>query len=100
MAGFGGAVKLTGESEYKRALQSITQSLKEVSSQMRLTAASYSHNDNSMKALTARQNDLTAKLGLLKDKLSMLKGKYAEMDAQYQRSTSKHIELIKTYEDE
>ena len=100
MAGFGGTVKLTGESEYKRALQSITQSLKEVSSQMRLTAASYSHNDNSMKALTARQNDLTAKLGLLKDKLSMLKGKYAEMDAQYQRSTSKHIELIKKYEDE
>ena len=100
MAGFGGAVKLTGESEYKRALQSITQSLREVSSQMRLTAASYSHNDNSMKALTARQNDLTAKLGLLKDKLSMLKGKYAEMDAQYQRSTSKHIELIKKYEDE
>lgn len=100
MAGFGGTVKLTGESEYKRALQSITQSLREVSSQMRLTAASYSHNDNSMKALTARQNDLTAKLGLLKDKLSMLKGKYAEMDAQYQRSTSKHIELIKKYEDE
>ena len=100
MAGFGGAVKLTGESEYKRALQSITQSLREVSSQMRLTAASYSHNDNSMKALTARQNDLTAKLGLLKDKLSMLKGKYAEMDAQYQRNTSKHIELIKKYEDE
>ena len=100
MAGFGGAVKLTGESEYKRALQSITQSLREVSSQMRLTAASYSHNDNSMKALTARQNDLTAKLGLLKDKLSMLKGKYAEMDAQYQKNLSKHLELLKKYDDE
>ena len=35
MPGFGGAVKLTGETEYKKALKSITQGLKEVSSESR-----------------------------------------------------------------
>jgi hypothetical protein len=40
MSGFGGAVKLTGESEYRAALQKITQSLKEVSSEMKLVSSS------------------------------------------------------------
>lgn len=100
MAGFGGAVKLTGENEYKRALQSITQSLREVSSQMKLTAASYTRNDTSMKALTAKSNDLTAKLGLQKDKLSQLKSQYESMNQQYQKNTSKHLELLKRYDEE
>ncbi len=39
MAGFGGAVKLTGESEYRKALKNITQNLKEVASEMKLVTA-------------------------------------------------------------
>ena len=41
MAGFGGAVKLTGESEYKKALKDITQNLKEVTSELKLVTAQY-----------------------------------------------------------
>jgi hypothetical protein len=39
MAGFGGSVKLTGESEYKKALSQITQQLKVVSAEMKATSS-------------------------------------------------------------
>ena len=45
MAGFGGAVKLTGESEYRAALKQITQNLKEVSSEMKVVTSLYGKND-------------------------------------------------------
>ena len=41
MAGFGGAVKLTGDNEYKKALADITKSLKVVSAEMKATASSF-----------------------------------------------------------
>ena len=53
MAGFGGAVKLTGESEYRRALQQINQSLREVASEMKVVSTSYDANDKSQAALAA-----------------------------------------------
>ena len=39
MAGFGGAVKLTGESEYRKALKSISQDLRELSAETKLVSA-------------------------------------------------------------
>ena len=44
MAGFGGAVKLTGESEYRRALNLITQNLREVSAEMGVVSSAYANN--------------------------------------------------------
>jgi len=35
MAGFGGSVKLTGESEYRKALQNITKDLSKMSSALK-----------------------------------------------------------------
>lgn len=52
MAGFGGSVKLTGETEYKKALQQITQNLREISSEMKVVSSAYDKNDNSIQALT------------------------------------------------
>lgn len=51
MAGFGGAVKLTGESEYRKALSQITQSLRVVSSEMKATSSSFANGDKSTKDL-------------------------------------------------
>ena len=49
MAGsFGGSVKLTGESEYRRALQQITSELKVMSSQMQIVTATNGKNDTSV----------------------------------------------------
>lgn len=97
---FGGSIKLVGEAEYRRALQQITTSLKELSAEMRASAASYDKNDKSMSALSAKSADLTNKLGLQKDKLANLKLQYASMNQQYIANTEKHNALIKKYEEE
>ena len=62
MASFGGAVKLTGESEYRAALRNISQRLKEVSSELKLVSSQYDKNDTSIEALTAKQAALTHRL--------------------------------------
>lgn len=100
MAGFGGAVKLTGESEYKKALAQITQSLKEVSSEMSLVSSQYEKNDNSLEAVTDKTSVLTKKLDEQQKKVTILKDQYASMLKQYQEQTTKHDDLVKSYEDE
>lgn len=97
---FGGAVKLTGESEYKKALQQITQGLKEVSAQMKLTTAQYSSNDTSMSALSAKSSVLVDKLSLQESKLATLRKQYEAMNEQYSKNTSKHNALLQKYEEE
>lgn len=100
MSGFGGAVKLTGESEYRAALKKITQNLKEVSSEMKLVSSSYDKNDKSVQALTAKQNVLNTKLTQQKEKLTTLKAQYSAMQTQYTQNTQKHTALVNTYEKE
>lgn len=100
MAGFGGAVKLTGESEYRKALKNITQNLKEVASEMKLVSAQYGKNDTSTEALTAKSDVLSKKLEQQKSKVELLKKQYGEMSAQYDENARKNDALAKTYDDE
>lgn len=100
MAGFGGAVKLTGESEYRKALSKITQNLKEVSSEMKLVSAQYDSNDSSIEALTAKQDVLNKKLEQQTTKVSTLKKQYADMAAQYDVNKAKNEALAKKYDEE
>ena len=100
MAGFGGAVKLTGESEYRAALKQITQNLKEVSSEMKVVTSLYGKNDTSAAALTAKQDVLNKKLTEQKNKLSTLKAEYKSMQTQYDANAKKHDNLVKTYNEE
>ena len=100
MSGFGGAVKLTGESEYRRALQQITQNLREVSSQMKVVSSAYDSNDKSIQALTAKEEVLNQKLSEQTNKLNVLKSQYASMSSQYSEQTAKHNSLIETYNSE
>ena len=44
MAGFGGSVKLTGESEYRKALKQISDNLTVLSSEMRVVNSLYDKN--------------------------------------------------------
>lgn len=97
---FGGAVKLTGESEYRKALQQISQGLKEVSAQMKLTTAQYSSNDMSMSALSAKSAVLVDKLELQESKLAILRKQYEAMNEQYAKNASKHSTLLQKYEEE
>lgn len=100
MASFGGAVKLTGESEYRAALRNISQNLKEVSSELKLVSSQYGKNDTSIEALTAKQTALTHRLEEQKSKLSVLQAQYAKMGAEYATNSQKHDKLVQSYEEE
>lgn len=100
MTSFGGAVKLTGESEYRAALRNITQNLKEVSSEMKLVASQYDKSDTSTQALTAKQNVLNEKLEQQKQRLSTLQAQYAKMSDEYAKNSQKHDKLVQSYEEE
>lgn len=100
MASFGGAVKLTGESEYRAALRNITQNLKEVSSELKLVSSQYGKNDTSVEALTAKQTALTHRLEEQKSKLSVLREQYEKMGGEYQQNKEKHEQLVASYDRE
>lgn len=100
MAGFGGAVKLTGESEYRRALRQCTQSLREMSSELKAVSSSYDKNDSSASSLESQQKQLTSVLERQKSTLSTLKTQYAAMSSEFTAQTAKHKALQSSYDSE
>ena len=82
MAGFGGAVKLTGESEYKKALTQISQSLKVVSAEMKATSSSFEAGEKSQSQLATSAKELKASLETQKSALSTLKNQLSQMTSQ------------------
>ena len=75
----GGTVKLTGESEYKKALREITQQLKEVSSESKAVSSQYSATDKSEKALTDQTKALNKQLDTQKERIELMKRRYDEL---------------------
>lgn len=97
---FGGAIKLTGESEYKKALSSINQSLKEVGSEMKVVSSAYDKNDKSTEALNAKSQALNKTYDAQNQKLNVLKAQYSAMASQYADQSTKHQTLVNSYNKE
>ena len=97
-AGFGGSVKLTGESNYRKALQAITQSLKEVDSELKLVGTQFDKNDKSEEALSAQSDALAKKFETQGEKIKLLISHYKEMESQSEKSKEKHEALKKELE--
>lgn len=100
MAGFGGAIKLTGESDYRRALNLINQNLKEVASEMKLVTSQYDQNDKSSQAVAAKTDALSKKLQEQTSKLELLKGRYSDMLTVFSKNETEHNKLINDYNTE
>lgn len=100
MAGFGGSVKLTGESEYRKALNQITQSLRVVSSEMKSVSSAYGTNDADTKALANQSKQLTTSLNQQKSALQNLKSQLSAMEAEYKKSGTSHKALVAEYDKE
>ena len=100
MSGFGGAVKLTGESEYRQALKNITQSLREVSSQLQLNAAKYDANDKSVENLAKKEQDLNKIYKVQETEVKNLRTAYESFNKKVQEQAKAHEELEKTYKQE
>ena len=62
MSSFGGSVKLTGESEYRKALKEITSNLKVLNSEMKVVTSQYDKNDTSVDNLSAQHEILNKKI--------------------------------------
>ena len=80
MSSFGGSVKLTGESEYKKALSEISSNLKVLNSEMKAVTSAYDNNDKSVENLSSQNEVLNKKIeeqekkvGILKDALAKAK---------------------------
>lgn len=93
MAGFGSSIKLSGENEYQRALKQINQSLREVSSEMKVVSSAYDKNDKSTQAMAQKSSTLTKALEQQQAKLSVLTTRYNEMNATYGKNSQAQKEL-------
>lgn len=81
MAGsFGGAVKLTGETEYRRALGLITNNLKVLSSEMKVVSSQYDSSDKSAKKFTQENEVLSKEIEAQKNKVNVLSKALADAE--------------------
>lgn len=70
---FGLKIGLEGEKEFKKALSEINQSFKVFGSEMKLVQSQFGKNDNSVEALTARNQVLNKEIEAQKQKIETLK---------------------------
>ena len=70
---FGGAIKLTGEVEYQKALKNIKNNLQVVSSEMKVVSSSFDKNNATIDDLNNANDVLNKKLTEQKKKLDILK---------------------------
>ena len=96
MAGksFGGSVKLTGESEYQKALKGISDNLKVLNSEMKVVTSQYDKNDNSSQKLRATSEVLNKKIEEQKSKINVLKSALAQAEAE----TGKNSDTTKKWQ--
>ena len=93
---FGGSVKLTGESEYQKALRGITDNLKVLNSEMKVVTSQYDKNDNSQSKLKATSEVLNKKIGEQESKVSVLKKALADAE----KETGKNSDTTKKWQNE
>lgn len=97
MAGFGGSVKLTGESEYRQAIQRCTQSLQTMSSALKNQTADFNSNDKSMKNTAAAQKQLNDTITKQQQAVNQAKSTLAGYSTEMQKQTTLHNQLNKEY---
>jgi phage-related protein len=85
---FGGTVKLTGESEYKKALADITSNLKVLNSEMKVVTSQYDKNDKSTENLTQQNDVLNKKIEEQKEKVDILSKALADAEQETGKNSS------------
>lgn len=92
---FGGAIKLTGESEYRKALRDITSNLREVSSELKLTNTQFASGDKTVKETKTAYTNMNNTVQQQKDKINTLRTALAEAEKQY-GSNNEKVKNFKT----
>ena len=94
---FGGTVKLTGESEYRKALQDITSNLKEVSSELKLTTTQFTAGDKTVKETKTSYSNMNNTIQQQKAKVTELKTIISQMSKEYKEHQDKLIQVEQQY---
>lgn len=94
---FGGTVKLTGESDYKKALRDITSNLKLVSSELKLTNTQFENGDKSLNKTKSSYENMNKAVQQQKTSISSLKSLISQMTKEYEQQKSKLLEIEKQY---
>lgn len=94
MSSFGGSVKLTGESEYRKALSEISSNLKVLNSEMKSVTSQYDKNDKSVENLSSQNEVLNKKIEEQEKKVNLLKDALAES----QKETGENSEKTKKWQ--
>lgn len=92
---FGGAVKLTGESEYRKALRDITSNLREVSSELKLTNTQFASGDKTVKETKTAYTNMNNTVQQQKEKINTLRTALVEAEKQY-GSNNEKVKNFKT----
>ena len=95
MPGFGGTVKLSGESEYRKALREITSNLREVSSELKLTNTQFNSGDKTLKDTKSSYNSMNTSLKEQREKVSSLREELKKAEAEY-GSNNEQVKRFKT----
>ena len=94
MSSFGGTVKLTGESEYKKALAEISSNLKVLGSEMKAVSTQYDKNDKSVENLSGQNEVLNKQIAEQEKKVNILK----EALAKSQEETGENSKQTKNWQ--
>ena len=92
---FGGTVKLTGESEYRKALREITSNLKQVSSELKLTNTQFTSGDKTVKDTKTSYTNMNTTIQQQKEKINNLRQALKEAETQY-GSNNEKVKNFKT----
>lgn len=90
---FGSSIKLTGESEYKKALNEITQGLKVMSAEMKATASGYEAGEKSEKEVIATSKEMKKALDEQKEALEKVKAQLPDLISKYNEAGARHKKL-------
>ena len=95
MPSFGGTVKLTGESEYRKALREITSNLKEVSSELKLTNTQFNSGEKTIKETKSSYNNMNTTLTQQREKVNSLREALEKAEKEY-GSNHEKVKMFKT----
>ena len=97
MAGFGGEVKLSGEQEYRQALQQITKNLQQMSTALKQQAQDFSNSDKNMKNSASRQEELVKAISEQEKAVAQARTAYSQYSVALTEQQTKHQMLTREY---
>lgn len=92
---FGGSVKLSGESEYRKALRDITSSLKEVSSELKLTNIQFTNGEKTVKETKTSYDSANNTIKEQREKVNELRETLKQAEKEY-GSNNEKVKMFKT----